>query len=62
METRIMPVNVPVDVFEAGCRILAKSVRAFFENPTNREGYEKWLQTPEGQRADQPPTQKEQSK
>ena len=39
------------DVYEAGCRILSKSIRKFFDDPKNRRGYEEWMKTPEGQRA-----------
>lgn len=53
METvHIDPGKIPDGVYEAGCRILSKSIRLFFENPNNRRGYEEWMKTPEGQRAD----------
>lgn len=49
---KINPADVPDGVFEAGVRILSKSVRSFFENPKNRRGYEEWMKTTEGKRAD----------
>ena len=49
---KINPAEIPVDVYETACRILSKSVRSFFEDESNRRGYEEWMKTPEGQRAD----------
>ena len=49
---RINPADIPADVYDTGCRILSKSIRSFFADPKNRRGYEEWLKTPEGQRAD----------
>lgn len=49
---KINPADIPADVYDAGCRILSKSIRSFFADPKNRRGYEEWLKTPEGQRAD----------
>ena len=53
METvKINPADVPDGAYEAGVRILSTSIRSFFENPKNRRGYEEWMKTPEGMRAD----------
>ena len=49
---KINTAEIPGEVYDAGCRILSKSVRVFFDDPKNRRGYEAWHQTPEGQRAD----------
>lgn len=49
---KVNPADVPDEVYEAGCRILSKSIRAFFRDENNRRGYEEWMKTPEGQRAD----------
>ncbi len=49
---KIKPADIPNDVYETACRILSKSVRSFFENESNRRGYEAWRKTPEGQRAE----------
>jgi hypothetical protein len=49
---RINPADIPAEVYDMGCRILSKSIRSFFADSKNRRGYEEWMKTPEGQRAD----------
>ena len=49
---KINPTDVPREVFDVGSRVLAKSIRSFFSNPENQKGYEEWMKTPEGKRAE----------
>lgn len=48
---RINPADIPDDVYDMGCRIISKGIRAFYKNAENRRRYEEWMKTPEGQRA-----------
>lgn len=34
---------IPDEVWDAGCSVLARSVRRYFELPGVREDYERWL-------------------
>lgn len=43
--------SIPDGVYNAMCRIISKQIRDFYKDPKNRKGYEEWMKTPEGQRA-----------
>ncbi len=39
---KINTAEIPDEVYQTGCRILASSIRLLFEKPGVREDYEKW--------------------
>ncbi len=55
---KINPSDVPDDVYDIGCYVLSKCIRRFFKDPKNRKGYEEWMKTPEGQRAEFSPAER----
>jgi len=34
--------DIPDEVYQTGCRVLASSIRLLFEKPGTREDYENW--------------------
>ena len=57
-KVKINPADIPDDVYDTGCYILSKCIRRFFQDPKNRKGYEEWMKTPEGKRADLSPEER----
>lgn len=43
--------DIPDGIIEAGCRIISKSIRKFYQDPENRKKLEEWRKTPDGKRA-----------
>lgn len=39
---KIRPADIPDEVYQTGCRVLASSIRLLFEKPGTREDYENW--------------------
>lgn len=57
-KVKINPADIPDDVYDIGCYVLSKCIRRFYKDPKNRKGYEEWMKTPEGQRADLSPEER----
>ena len=50
-KVKIDTASIPDGVYDAMCRLISKHIRTFYNEPKNRKGYEEWMKTPEGQRA-----------